>query len=140
MRSIVTCMTSDHNKSIINNRSLNAFCCSSFHDLATIHPFVHSVSQYDHTSYAFIVSLIHQGLSNLARVFRTHWTSRWIKCFLSILVRSAICNFVEIGKASRNYVANLRLKWDDLPNFDKKEIKIKRTTAVQRRARSKDPV
>lgn len=27
-------MTSDH-KSIINNRSLNAFCCSSFHDLAT---------------------------------------------------------------------------------------------------------
>lgn len=60
MRSIVTCMTSDH-KSIINNRSLNAFCCSSFHDLATtttthtsIHLSIQALAVW--SSYAFSVS------------------------------------------------------------------------------------
>lgn len=41
-------MTSDH-KSIINNRSLNAFCCSSFHDLAT-HVSIHLVHRPIHFS------------------------------------------------------------------------------------------
>lgn len=154
MRSIVTCMTSDHNKSIINNRSLNAFCCSSFHDLATIHPFVHSVFAVwsRHTRSSFLsftkVSLVSHGR------FRTHWISRWAKKknafppIYSCEINEA--QFVILWKLGR-HLASITVsdsKRDGLPNFDKKrKIKNKKlkkktiyTTAVQRRARSEDPV
>ena len=56
-------MTSDH-KSIINNRSLNAFCCSSFHDLAT-HVSIHLVHRSIHLSIQCRCMIVIRILSSL---------------------------------------------------------------------------
>lgn len=127
MRSIVTCMTSDHNKSIINNRSLNAFCCSSFHDLATVHTSIHLSIQCRsmitrHTRSSSLSLHSPKGKKNISR---QHALVSFILYTRSKL-RSTIVILWKLGR----FVSNpTRLDGDgfatngneSLPNFDKKE-------------------